>query len=224
MSVERRKFSARLDCHYLVEAPPAPDEGSLLVVTLHGHGSNPDAMLRLTRATFGHQHIIAAIEAPGSFYLPGKNYEDVGHSWGARVHPAESVRLHHDMVLSVFDELSTRFGAPCSRRVLVGFSQPVSMNYRFAATHADAVRGVIGICGGLPGDWETADYKPVSAAVLHIARSADEYYPVTVTERYETRLKARATDVEFHLLEGSHRYPSKAASILEQWVGRVFGI
>ena len=88
------------------------------------------------------------------------------------------------MLLHVTDEAGKEFGIPPERRVLVGFSQSVGLNYRFVATHPDAVRGVIGICGGLPGDWDDGAYQPVTAAVLHIARGGDEYYPPAVTEGY----------------------------------------
>jgi hypothetical protein len=49
----------------------------------------------------------------------------------------------------------------------------VALNYRFVASYRDAVRGVIGICGGLPSDWEDGAYQPITAAVLHIARRDD---------------------------------------------------
>jgi predicted esterase len=104
----------------------------------------------------------------------------------------------------------------------VGFSQPVGLNYRFAATHPDEVRGVIGICGGLPKNWEDGEYRRVSAALLHIARREDEFFAPAVTEKYAERLRARASDVEFHLLEGGHRFPSKAGPIVERWIERVF--
>jgi predicted esterase len=96
------------------------------------------------------------------------------------------------------------------------------MNYRFAATHPHAVRGVIGICGGVPKNWEEGPYQKVSAALLHIARKEDEFYAPAVTERYSDRLRLRADDVEFHMLEGGHRFPSKAGPIVEKWIGRVF--
>jgi predicted esterase len=57
--------------------------------------------------------------------------------------------------------------------------------------------------------------------VLHIARRADEYYPPEVTEKYPDRLKTRASDVEFHLLDGGHRFPSKGKPIVENWLRRV---
>jgi predicted esterase len=95
------------------------------------------------------------------------------------------------------------------------------LNYRFAATCTDAVRGVIGLCGGIPSDWDRADYRPVSASVLHVARREDEFYPASVTEQYAAKLRQRVEDVEFHMLAGGHRFPSKAAAIVEGWFGRI---
>jgi hypothetical protein len=47
--------------------------------------------------------------------------------------------------------------SPTRARLLLGFSQTCALNYRFAFTHAGTLRGVVGICGGLPGDWETGE-------------------------------------------------------------------
>jgi predicted esterase len=63
----------------------------------------------------------------------------------------------------------------------------------------------------------------VSAALLHIARTEDEFYPRSSTELYAERLRKRADDVEFHMLEGAHRFPSKAGPLVEQWIRRVWG-
>jgi predicted esterase len=131
------------------------------------------------------------------------------------------VRLHHDMLLHVLNEAGREYGIPASRRILAGFSQPVGMNYRFAATHPGEIRGVIGICGGIPRNWEEGPYHPVTAAVLHIARREDEFYKPEVTERYAERLRLRAADVEFHMLDGGHRFPSKARPIADAWLERI---
>jgi phospholipase/carboxylesterase len=128
------------------------------------------------------------------------------------------------MVLDVAGEVEARLGIGRARRLLVGFSQPVSLNYRFAATHPAEVRGVIGICGGMPKDWEEANYQPVSAALLHLARREDEIFPPPVTEKYAARLRLRANDVEFHLLDGGHKFPSKAGPVAEPWLERVFRV
>jgi predicted esterase len=220
-AVEDRTFSARIDCHYLLNAPPAADSSKVLVAALHGFGSNPEVMLRLTEHLLGPDYIIAAIQAPNQFFL-SQNASEVGYCWATNKHSDSSVRLHHDMLLYVLDEVGRQYGIPVERRLLVGFSQPVGMNYRFAASHPGAVRGVIGICGGIPRNWEDGPYGKVSAALLHIARSEDEFYAPAVTEKYAERLRLRANDVEFHMLEGGHRFPSKAGSIVEPWIQRRF--
>lgn len=212
-------FTARLDCHFLLHAPAEVDEQTLLVVTLHGFSANPEAMLRLTAGMMGPRHVVASIQGPNQFYL-GLGSNEVGYGWATHKHPESSVRLHHDMVSHVLNEAGREYGIPSARRILAGFSQPVGMNYRFAATHPSEIRGVIGICGGIPKNWEDGPYKPVTASVLHIARREDEFYKPDVTERYADRLRLRAPDVEFHLLEGGHRFPSKARTIVESWLSQ----
>ena len=221
-TVERCSFEARLECHYLLHAPERVDAHSLLVLTLHGYGSNPEVMLRLTKTMLGPGHVIASIQAPSQFFPSNTPDGTVGYCWGSPAHPQASVRLHHEMLLHVAGEAGRRFGLGPDRTLLIGFSQPVGMNYRFAATHPDAIRGVIGICGGMPKNWEDGEYRKVSAALMHIARREDEIFPPGVTGKYEGRLRLRASDVEFHLLDGGHKFPSKAGPMVERWIERVF--
>lgn len=218
--VTERGFAARLDCHYLLRAPEVVDSQTRLVVTLHGFGADPESMLRLTARLFPTEPVIVSLQGPFQFFRDSLTRE-VGYGWITNKHSAESVRLHHDMVSYVVDEMGREFGIPQRRRLLAGFSQAVSLNYRFAATFPDAVRGVIAICGGLPGDWETGAYRSVSAAVLHIARRQDEYYPPNVTEAYPERLRQRVADVEFHLLAGGHQMPSGGSMIVGPWLERI---
>ena len=145
----------------------------------------------------------------------------MGYGWITNRSPAESIRLHRDMVLHVLDEAGRRFGIPPDRRLLAGFSQAVALNYRLAGTCPDTVRGVIAICGGLPSDWDEGVYQTVSAAVVHIARRQDEYYPSSVTEHYLERLRRRAADVEFHLIDGGHQIPSDSNRLLAPWLQRI---
>lgn len=215
-----RTFSARLDCHYLLRLPEIIDTSSLLVVTLHGFGQSPEIMLPLTERMFGARHVIAALQGPNQFFLD-RGTSHVGYGWITNRHSAASIRLHHDMVRHVLDEAGGEYGIPRERRILVGFSQSVGLNYRFVATYPESVHGLVAVCGGLPGDWETGSYQPVTAAVLHIARRQDEYYPPAVTEQYRERLRLRVMDLEFHQLDGGHQFPSKGNTIAEGWLRRI---
>jgi len=215
-----QSFSARLDCHYLVLAADAVDEHTPLVAALHGFGGNAETMLHLTARLFPDPAVIASIQGPNQFFL-NPSAREVGYGWITNRRPAESIRLHHEMVMHVLAEAGGKFGIPPQRRLLVGFSQSVALNYRFAATYPDAVRGVAGICGGLPGDWEEGAYRTVAASVLHIARKSDEYYLPAVTGLYPERLRRRAADVEFHLIEGKHQVPSEGSRIVGPWLRRI---
>jgi predicted esterase len=65
--------------------------------------------------------------------------------------------------------------------------------------------GVIGICGGLPGDWETsAIYQPTKAAVLYLAGTRDEFYGPARVSDYAERLQLRAQNVEVGSYDAGH--------------------
>ena len=220
MTMVERTFSARLGCRYLLHVPEAIGSRTVIVAALHGFGQNAEDMLKLTGHMVGPLNAVAAIEGPYGFFL-GKGTDQVGYGWITSRLAVESIRLHHEMVRHVLDEAGSELAIPPERRVLLGFSQPLSLNYRFAEAHPDAVRGLVGLCGGLPGDWDDERPGRVQPAVLHIARSEDEFYPPERTEQYPRRLRLRCDDVEFHLLEGGHRFPSRGGPIWENWLNRI---
>jgi len=223
---EQHVFQTRLDCCYLLHVPADTGHNPLLVTALHGYSSNPEVMLRLTVGLVGSDCVVAAIQAPYQHYVSAglpDGQSVPGYNWGISKHWESTVRLHHDMVRHVLSDLRGRFQVGAERCLLAGFSQPVGLNYRFAATHPEQVAGVIGICGGVPRDWEEPKYKPVTAAVLHISRENDEFYPADVAATFPDRLRRHASDVEFYLLPGTHRFPSKADKIVRPWLDRVFG-
>jgi phospholipase/carboxylesterase len=214
-----RSFQARLDCHYLLRVPDHVDERTPLVVTLHGFGGNPEDMLKLTDRFFDTPPVIAALQGPYQFFLPS-SVREVGYGWITNRRPSESIRLHRDLVLHVLEEAGSQFGIPRDLRLLVGFSQSVALNYRFATTCPDAVRGLIAVCGGLPSGWDDQTQQPIGASVLHIAARQDEYYPPGVTESYPQTLRRHAASVEFHLIDGGHRMPASGRAIVMPWLGQ----
>ncbi len=191
---------------------------------MHGYGSNPEAMLRLTVAAVEPNCVVASLRGPNQHYLAATPAGDeVGYNWGTRRHAELNIRLHHRIVRAAAAELRRRFSIPARRTMLMGFSQPVGLNYRLIGTYPEEAGGVVGICGGVPKDWEEDKYAQIAAPILHISRSEDEFFPAEVAQGFPDRLHKHASDVEFHLLPGTHRFPSKAAPILRKWMRRVFG-
>jgi predicted esterase len=215
-----RSFPAQLDCHYLLQTPDHVDDRTPLVVTLHGFGGNPESMLKLTDRLFETRPVIASVQGPYQFFL-SPAVREVGYGWITNRRPSESIRLHRDMLLQVLNDVGGQFGIPKQRRLLVGFSQSVALNYRFASMCPEAIQGVIAVCGGLPGDWDDGAYPPIRASVLHIAARQDEYYALSVTESYPEKLRRHAADVEFHLIDGKHWMPASGSAIVTPWLSRL---
>ncbi|MBI3209482.1 MAG: hypothetical protein HYZ37_11360 [Candidatus Solibacter usitatus] len=215
--IESHSFSMSMECHYQVFVPTGAPK--LMFLVLHGYAMDASTMLRLALIVLGKDHLVVSIQAPNQFQLEMGSREIV-YNWGTRAHGDASIRLHHNMVRHVRGEMEQRFGIPPSKTVLLGYSQPVGYNYRFAATFPEEVGGVIGICGGVPKNWETGDYGQVSASLLHIARDEDEFFPPAVTQDYRRKLRTRANEVEFHLLKGGHRFPSKCGVVIQPWLNR----
>lgn len=218
------KVSVNLDVGFLLHVPTAVDSKTLLVLTLHGYGSSPEVMLRLSIPAVGEDCIVASIRGPNQAYASGNPAtEEVAYNWGTRRHPELNIALHHEIVRTVAAELRARFSIDARRTVLMGFSQPVGLNYRFIGTHPEEAGGVIAICGGVPKDWSEDKYQPVAAPILHISRSEDEFFSKEYVSNFPERLRQHASDVEFHLLPGGHRFPSKSRPIISAWRERVFG-
>lgn len=218
---EPKTFPIATEARYLLHVPR---EGcDLAIVALHGYGMTPEDMLRLTAMSLDGNQVVASLQAPNQHYgAEGPGAGKAAYNWGIRQHHPQSVRLHHEIVLRVIEDIGSRFGIPPRRCVLLGFSQPVGLNYRFIGTHPEAAGGVIGICGGVPKDWEEPDrYKSVAAPLLHIARADDEFFPAAVANEFPARLRAHAANVEYHLLPGAHRYPSGARKIVLEWLDRL---
>ena len=127
--------------------------------------------------------------------------------------------VHHSALLELIDSL-TNEGVADSRQIfLLGFSQSCALNYRFAFAHPNHLRGVIGICGGMPGDWETSKlYKQTNAAVFHLSGERDEFYPPARTANYAVQLRERASDVEFRSYDAGHEIVQPMRDNVRSWL------
>jgi predicted esterase len=207
-----RPYDVPLTGSYLVDSPEDP---SFLTLALHGYGQSAELFGAYARRLLGPGPAIAAIQGPHPQYLDRLPSGKIGYHWGTSADWPGAIALHHRILLRVLADF------PQLPVLLLGFSQPVGLNYRFLAAHSHRVRGVIALCGGVPKDWAPA--QPIETPILHIARSEDEYYPVATAKDFEVRLREYAIDVNFQLIPGKHRFPSDGPRLVEPWIQRVFG-
>ena len=215
-----RPLAARIKLYYDLHLPaagPAP-----LLIALHGYGANKRQMMREAQqmAPDGfaiaslqgfHQHIKEPREPGGPLRF--------GFGWLTNFRPEESVALHHQALLDLTKELTDDRVADPERVYLLGFSQSCALNYRFAFTYPERLKGVIGICGGIPGDWDTSHgYHGSELNVFHLAGTTDEIYPPERVRDYEAKLATRARNVKFKSYDAAHEIVAEMREDVKQWL------
>lgn len=193
-----------------------------LLVALHGYGANKKQMMREAQAIAPEGFAIASLQGPHQHLKDPKEPGGplrFGFGWLTNFRSEESVAIHHRVLVEMIDSLTADGIVDPGRIFLLGFSQSCALNYRFVFTHPDVLRGVIGICGGLPGDWEESDlYKQTDAAVFHLSGQRDEFYPPARTSDYAARLRLRAGDVEFRSYDAGHEIVQAMRDDIREWL------
>jgi len=213
-------LAAEVRLYYDLHAPgalPAP-----LLLALHGYGSSKGWMMREAREHAPEGFAVAALQGPHQHMKeprgPGGAFR-YGFGWLTNFRPEESVALHHRALLDLIEALVARGVARRGSIFLMGFSQSCALNYRFVFTHPGALRGVVGICGGLPGDWETNPaYAETRASVLHLSGTRDEFYPPERVADYAARLRTRAADVEARAYDAGHEFAPEMRADVRAWL------
>jgi predicted esterase len=217
-----RRLEARINLYY--DLRPGTTSPAPLLIALHGYGANKRQMMReaqlLAPETFAiaslqgfHQHMKEPREAGAPLRF--------GFGWLTNFRSEESVAVHHRALIDLIEILTAEGIADPARVYTLGFSQSCALNYRFAFTHPERLRGVVGICGGIPGDWETSTvYQHAAIDVLHLAGTRDEFYSPERVNDYERQLKTRARSVVFKSYDAEHEIVPEMRPDVVQWLTR----
>jgi predicted esterase len=215
-----RTLLAESKLYYDLDAPF--EVASPLLIALHGYGDNKSWMMRQAKQCAPQGFAIAALQGVHQHLKDAKRVGAplrYGFGWLTNFHAEESIALHHRALLDLIETLVREGVARREKIFLAGFSQAVALNYRFVFTHTNLVRGVVSICGGLPGDWETSNlYAPSQTAVLHLCGARDEFYMPARVLDYSARLRTRASDVELKSYDAGHEIAPSMRGDIRLWL------
>lgn len=215
-----RPLAARINLYYdlhVTTTGPAP-----LLIALHGYGANKRQMMREAQQMAPEGFAIASLQG---FHQHMKEPREpggplrFGFGWLTNFRSEESVAIHHQAVLDLIEELVDEGIVDPARVYLLGFSQSCALNYRFAFTHSERLKGVVGICGGIPGDWDTNHrYDGSELSVFHLAGTRDEFYTPERVRDYEGQLATRARTVKFKSYDAAHEIVLEMREDIRQWL------
>jgi predicted esterase len=212
----------RINLHYDLYVPDTNAKAPRpLLIALHGYEGNKESMMALARKVNSDDLIIASLQGPNAFFVRSDSEPikpRIGFGWMMQYKADETISLHHRTVQSVIAQTSAEHSIDRKAIFLLAFSQSVSLNYRFAFTHPDVVRGIIAVCGGIPGDWDQDKYQNSDTDVLIIAGDDDEFYPLERTRAFKDSIARRARSVEYLSLPVGHVFPREALPTIDAWI------
>ena len=218
--IKDRTLQARINLYY--DLQPASNSPAPLMIALHGYGAFKEQIMREAQQMAPDNFAIASLQG---FHQHMKEPRQpggplrFGFGWLTSYRSEESFAIHHQAVIDLIQTLTEEGIADPSRVFLLGFSQSCALNYRFAFTHPERLRGVVGICGGIPSDWETSGlYREAPFDVFHLAGTRDEFYGPARVADYEKQLGTRARSVKFKSYDAGHEIIPEMRTDVKQWL------
>ena len=218
-----QRVAVSMKCFYDLHLPEGPpgSRGHPLLIALHGYGGTKESMLVLAQRICGDRCAIASLQGPHQHTQrrQGSRTVRIAFGWGTMHNSAENRALHHEFIRRVIREISKKHPIDRKKIFLLGFSQSVGLNYRYAFTDPNTIRGVVGVCGGIPGDWETSrTYRRSGTDILHISGTKDPFYPLERVRTFKAALERRAASVEHQFVPTRHVFPRRSIPAIRRWL------
>jgi len=213
------KFTAEINLYYDLFVPERAGESSPLLIAVHGYGAHKRYMMREARLIAPHNFVIASVQGPHQHFRQTDGGYRVGFGWLTDHRPEENVRLHHQFLLDLIDKLDRDKLIDRQRVFLFGFSQACALNFRFAFSHPDVMRGVLGVGGGIPGDIDTnPDYRPFAADTFYLYGDNDEFYPSEKFIGFDAKLRKRLPNYESKRYAAKHEITNEMRNDMRDWI------
>lgn len=212
-------LTAEIKLYYDLHLPENRTSPAPLLVAVHGYGAHKRYMMREAKLVAPEDFAVVSLQAPHQHFRPTDGGYKVGFGWLTDYKSEESVAVHQNFVLQIIEKLSGENVIDAERVYLFGFSQACALNFRFALTRPEKVRGVIGTSGGIPSDLESNRiYRKLNADVFYLYGDADEFYPLEKFQTYERKLKAFVPNLRSKCYAAAHEITDEMRGDVRRWL------
>ena len=212
-------ITAEIKLYYDLHVPENLAAPAPLLIAIHGYGAHKRYMMRQAQMIAPDGFVIASLQAPHQHFSKLAEGYRIGFGWLTDHKPEEYIALHHYFVNEVIERLSTKKLIDRGRIFIFGFSQAVALNFRFAFTHPEVLRGVIAVCGGIPGDLETnPSYKPFAAETFYLYGDDDEFYTEEKFKAFDRNLADKLPNYRSKQYRGKHEITDEMRSDIKNFL------
>lgn len=214
-------LTAEINLYYDVFVPEDIKRGAPLLIAVHGYGAHKRYMMREARLIAPDGFVVASVQGPHQHYRQTSDGYRVGFGWLSDYRSEEYIRLHHKFVLDVIEKLAGDLMIDRERIFLYGFSQACALDFRFAFTYPDVLRGLIGVCGGIPGDLDTNPvYKPFTAETFYLYGDDDEFYTQEKFRGFDEKLAGMLPNYLSKHYAAKHEITEEMRLDIRDWLKR----
>jgi predicted esterase len=203
--------------YYAIQLPEQPvDKDTRLLCVLHGWGQRCPSFLRRFRGLREQNIVVVAPQGPHQFYVDMERRK-VGFSWLTAYDRNHAVLDVASLIHHVVESVQSAHGLERAP-VVLGFSQGVSIAYRYHLLAGYPVRGIVACGGDLPRDVRPrlSDAAPFPVLVVH--GDDDTIVPRAKAEEAVDHLKHGGLPPDVHYFPGGHEIDGPTASHIGAWV------
>lgn len=213
--------SAEIKLYYDLYIPETAETGAPLLIAVHGYGAHKRYMMREAFVAAPENFVIASIQAPHQHFRQTEKGYKTGFGWLTDFKSEESIKIHHNFILEIIGRLTESQTIDARNVYLYGFSQACALNFRFAFTFPNAVRGVIAIGGGVPSDMANSEiYQPTAADVFYLYGNDDEFYSAENFRDYEQKLRNYLPNFQSKIYEAKHEITGEMRDDIKEWLAQ----
>lgn len=213
---------AEINLYYDLYVPKDIKTPAPLLISVHGYAAHKRYMMREAQLIAPENFAIVSLQAPNKFYRQDKDDYKLAFGWLTDFKAEESVKLHHKFILDVIEKLANDEIIDASNIYLYGFSQACALNFRFAFTHPNTLKGIIGVCGGIPSDLDSNEiYQPTDAQTLYLYGDDDEFYPPEKFQKFEQKLNEYLPNFQSKKYTAKHIITDEMREDMRLWLENI---
>ena len=212
MGFDERTIETVTHGRYLVDGR---EPGSPVLAGFHGYAESAEIQFERLQAIAGADPwIVVSIQGLHRFYRG--RFIDVVASWMTRQDREIAIADNTMYVTKVLDMVAKEYSAN-SKRVLAGFSQGVSMAFRWATRYDRPVDGVVALGGDVPPELDASALSRIRTVLL--ARGTeDELYTAEKLEADERRLRAAGVNVQILSFDAGHEWTAEFSQAADRYL------
>jgi predicted esterase len=209
-------LSTKTSGYYAVQLPDnGVDDDTTLLCTLHGWGQNSRSFLRRFETLREQNVVVVAPQGSNQFYLDMES-KKVGFSWLTVYDRNRAMLDIFDFIEQVVGTVSEAHGIKMAP-IMLGFSQGVSIAFRYHLLGRRPVGGIVACGGDLPpdvrGPLKTVDSLPV----LLVHGRDDGIVPIAKAEESRECLRETGLTPEEYFFDGGHEISRECARHISAW-------